>query len=151
RQPIAVAGPMLGQSCLLAARDSLASHVICLQMCGCDRQHVFFPHSCGKAFPRVRRVFAGMRSGVHPDRAFAVVSGEMHLESDEALCRRFQLLPDPNVSKTAKSVVGCMRPALIFEYDRDSISFPAVGPHPCCVVEWELEIVRELGSREPFG
>src|SRR6266446_230367 len=98
-------------------------------MSGGDRQHIAFPDSGGKALPRVRRVFSGMRPPIQVNGPLTVPSQEMHMERDEPLRSLIDFSPHADVPQTTQGVVGGVGTALVFLYDRDTIRVIAIGPH----------------------
>src|SRR5262249_36831945 len=126
-EKLPVARPVLSHGALVAAWDAIAPVVVGLEMCGCNREHVAFPHTSRESLERVLRILWGMRPPIEVDDAVAPPGGHISAESHQPLTCRIQLAPNAQVAEPPHPVIGGMWTTLVFADHRNSIGVPAVG------------------------
>ena len=145
---VAVAGPMLREDGLIAARDAVAADVVLLQMRGGDGEHVALPHAGGEALPGVGRERAGVRPAVQVDGALTIPGEQVSVKGDDALRDRIDFAPDAEVAQAAHGVIGPVGAALVLLDHGDAIGVPAIGAETRGVVDGKLGVIGELGPGE---
>ena len=141
---------MFGHGGFVASRDPVATDPPHFQMGGRDRQHVAFPFPGGEALPRVGGIVGGMRAAIHVDRPFGRLPGDVRVIGNQLLRRRVDFLPDPQVRRTTRRVVGRVRLALMLG-QRQQRCVPTVATQPGGVVDREAEVIADLRSWDALG
>src|SRR5262249_13253803 len=92
-----------------------------------------------------------MRTPIHPDCSLAVPRKKVHVKSDQPLRRRIDFSPNANIAEAAQRVVGCVRAALIFLDDGNTIGIPAVRSHTRSIIDRHLQVVAEFRPGASLG
>src|SRR5215467_721361 len=104
---------MLDQSRLVTGRNVFAPFPTLFDV-GCrDGQHIAFPDPRRETHPGVRRVFRGMSTSVHPDRAALFVSTYGFVNRNQLMRDGFAFLPDPHLERSAMDVFHYMDLTLV--------------------------------------
>ncbi len=150
RQKIAVANPVLHQRGAIAARNSIPADVALLEMRGGDGELIAFPFSGRESLPGVRLVFGWMRTAIHPDGSFLGLPLHVRVVGDHLLRLVINVLPNSQIGRAARSVVGWMGTALPLRQRRDGC-IPTVRAKPGCIRDGQAQIVAEFRTGDSLG
>jgi hypothetical protein len=145
RERVAVADPVLGECCAVAAGDAVAADPADFEVRGGDYENVALPFARRETLPGMWRVGAGMWPSVHPDSALRSLPGDVGVPGDDLLRGGVDFLPDAEVGRAARAVVGRVRLALMFR-QRQQGGVPGISAHAGFGGDGQAQVVADFGA-----